>query len=145
MSEHETTEIPAVREFFPEAPEPTNFQQAIGTLVDDTEVKEFKSGDRVVKGRIAVQRNGANGADFISLDDFEEDWYGGHRQSALEGAKKGATVMVSGEFRKDSTGTGDNRRWYDKIRVKYCVVSDGDTVNSAMRAAIQQAIANVEG
>ncbi len=135
MATPTTTEIDRVQEFFTNAPEPTNFCQFVGVLVDDAEIITFKSGSRVVKARIAVQRNGANGADYVNLDDFEEDWYGSSRTSALEGAKKGAGVIVSGEFRKDSSGQGEKRRYFDKIRVRHVVVRSPEEMAQAQRAA----------
>lgn len=142
MSTQERQEIGAVQEFFAQAPEPTNYCQFVGTLIADTEVITFKSGDELIKGRIAVQRNGTRGADFVNIDDFQEDWHGGTRPSQLRDAKKGALVVVSGEFRKDSSGQGENRRWFDKIRARYVrVVSDDSAVQQAQREALAQVLA----
>lgn len=118
-----TTELERAEDFYTGAPEPTNFCQFVGEVLEQEEgrgstVITFKSGTEVVKARIAVARNGARGADYVNLDDFEEDWSGQGRVSALREIRPGALIAVSGEFRKDSSGSGDKRRYFDKVRVK---------------------------
>jgi single-strand DNA-binding protein len=85
--------------------------QFIGRLGADVEIKYFDNGNAVAKGRIAINKPGANRDDGQAPDWFTVEVWGQEAQTFMDQAKKGDRIGVTGRVKtnKWTTKTGEER------------------------------------